>query len=349
MNNKNKLILSSAALAMATLVSVGSTFAWFSSNTVVNMNNLNVGIEMAQDENNLVFNVTEKGAATPTQYFNSIDLASNATMQAILTNKVLAPVTTTDGVAYKQKDANNEGYVYTYTADAADTSYVMFDVHFRSNVAVPVYLNTGSAVTSEGAVPGQYIEPWAGYVAGNYGGTVGETQLKPLAQNAVRVLFTDNARKVLWAPNEAEADGKISNATEAGNGKGYWKGNLQADYYTALYGMAQVEQTVNSAINTGLADNYTTLVPVAGDTVYADAENTDKGNTGYESNWGTVSAKEGITPVALMTKNEATGFYEGKCTVTIWLEGTDGDCFNAILNQAITCAFSFSNYKTAQA
>ncbi len=549
MRNFKKLVLSGIALSMATLITAGSTFAWFTSNSIVSAGNLEINVQTNDDENNLVFNVSKVGHSV-SEYFNSVDMSATNLFDDV----VLDAVTTKNGKDYYLRDENSHTYEYGATTPATPSTaeglgvvgadgkvktadYATFDVHFRSNVQVPVYLNAGSYVKSDGAVPGQHVEAWDNF--GNKFGSDNVSQfenLTPYACNATRILFTQQApsevsegkiytHKVLWAPNEYYADGglvgeygiktdvtvehKVKNniftpaplsvnfnvvvgeeingaiyqgsdgvsytylrdnalqlngfytilkpdyvvsATTHGtnsesitkeqfdaavgsntltngsyslpeevvdsqiplegapnaiykdshgvvnhtysydtthtiityfsveqtevsafgvNPKGYWKNNLQGEYIAKYYGwdkdvamtdvVAELKK-VNTALDeltSGELDDRvirsSTVLPRPGTTVYGTkttSSNVDSTHDnpfmGYTSNWYNVAASYGVEPICYLIKNNSTGFYEGTVTVTVWLEGTDGDCFNAILNQSIDCGLSFSNYKKAE-
>jgi len=242
------------------------------------------------------------------------------------------------------------------TATKATGSYITFDLIFKNSSATNLVLwsekNTSGEETASyvGEVsrtnPAAIVNP-LGTESEKYGAeiTKGET-FTDHAANAIRVGFTNievgssltknysEGESKFWCPNEyftngAQYDGSNTTAgTTSGREKGYYKNNLASDfnYYYGAY--SNYVSTVNALPNPlTLATSTTTKNGVA------------SGDTSVLATFAASSSGS--------TTATSAGTYYIATTVVIWIEGTDGDCFDEILGDTISCALQFRTVATS--
>lgn len=197
-------------------------------------------------------------------------------------------------------------------------------------------------------------------------GTASAT-LNARAANASRLMFqelktTGNQR--VWSPNEAEYSGKEVSATPTvvNNPQGFWKNNLARDYVALTEALALNKEFAAKdfpAKITGTNDqaDYTALqlIPyiynstTSNDNLPSDTETEGKatpiavldtidkisGNIYFNGN----TTKTPAEFVNQVSSNE--DYVYSFINVKVWIEGTDGDCFDSILGDSITINLSF--------
>jgi hypothetical protein len=197
-----------------------------------------------------------------------------------------------------------------------------------------IVLDYGSAVTASTAstVSPKSVKAWSNITLATYS-TVESSDTKTeltkdtdkvvaRAANASRISFvtgTDTKSSKVWSPNEHNASGvEETSATETTNGKGFWKNNLAAVYYNYMYGSSETIKQVEYKSNVAALSSSDTSAAKAANTIL------------------TLS-----TAVKDSTDTSKTLYYQDSVTINIWLEGTDGDCFDSIFDDAISVALKF--------
>jgi len=235
----------------------------------------------------------------------------------------------------------------TATAKSKATgSYLTFDLVFRTDVATNLVLTQNSKVEAPTGDNSSKIYAWEKLDKNKYGthdDIAKDSAIGARAANAVRVAFanvhapsgTDGKNKY-WAPNEYYVNGAASgdiadtvtnkpkvnsstgleiSSTAAGSDKnyfaGYYKGNLAGDFnkYVGVY-TNYVDKQV--AFDKGLSLISDTSTEISNDS---------------DSVIGTFSSSDGAKYMIM--------------TVYIWIEGTDGDCFDDVLGDAFSCFMEF--------
>lgn len=338
MKATKKILGASAALVMAVGVATGSTFAWFTSNNTVKVDQIEMGV-VSQTDNLLVLatntaNTTYANNEFKTQVTNADISKALGVTETMAMNKLIALDALTSGAGYaggastngttlkNSKDVNE-----SYNKDQEGNKFAEYKLVFRSTVpSLNILLYGGatgdnlSVVTPKGADAANNVAyAWDDSItAANYGAAVTSGQaIIARAANAARVAFISGGNGKVWAPNEAEKSGAQTTTNTTGNGKGFWKGNLASDYNKH---MGVTTTDVTAVTNTGVVTPLTVAAP-----------------TSYNSS--TMSDNLVVTLGA--TKVAGTEYYQAEVTVRIWLEGTDGDCFDAIFSDSLNVKMSF--------
>ena len=312
MKNSKKLIGAIAALVIALAVSVGSTFAWFTTNKKVAVDNIQATVTTGSTDLQ-VRRVKKDGTAIgdgewsyglifdEDEFDNvKLDALTSADKGKTLTGK---PNLTTPSTA---GDKGIPNYKADGTKDTDKTAnYIELYLEFRSTAAETIVLDATSAVTGE-SKGDDVILAWKDD-SSTYGTAINKgAAIASNAKNAVRVSIGKVASSEetvvgVWNPNATE---------------GYFKGNLAQDY--ELYQDAQFNSEKNKeAINT----------------IYTDP--------GYDA----ITTGTGATDLVTLG-NLNNGYYYAVICVKIWLEGTDGDCFNNIFDDSILAKLVFSIKET---
>ena len=208
MKATKKLIGAVVALVAALAVSVGATFAWFTSQNTAKVNQFEVTVRDATG-NLYIGTSAETVSAAP------LDVSGETGVTGVKLKDL-----TLDATGAKLQDNKVEPQA------AGDKDYVHFTLYFEATTDVDVYLLKSSAINngtnaSHHAIPVDSSAQSA--IGSSYGSTVSGT-LDTNAANAARVKF-GTGKTNIWAPNEAEDE---TNSTSTG--KGFWKNNLAADY-----------------------------------------------------------------------------------------------------------------------
>ena len=283
MKATKKLIGAVVALIAALAVSVGATFAWFTSSNTAKVNQFSLNVK------------SETGDLF-------IGLKTGELSQGFVNytpgDVKLSDVTLSADKSFKKRATNTPGATAETAATTSD--YVQFQLFFKSSANMDVYLNTGSEVTCEPDTSNDitiYDTTAQSTVNGSsYGAAITGGKLAASAANAVRISFStttavDSESDKIWEPN---AD------------QGYNENNLAADYEKFLQdGKWPTPGTPNAASS-----------------VVGNVE-------------GLGVAQE-TAKILTLSKDVESSVY-----VTIWLEGTDGDCLNSIFSDVIKTTLVF--------
>lgn len=369
MKSSKKILGASAALGLAVALSAGSTFAWFTAGkTDVKVDSFNLSATTDAEGMDLKVAISLPNNSAPTgeqtdgsagSYGYSVKLGDSAGGEGTLDKALyalqstkLTSLTLGDNDTYANSTSKDKLYSKaTGSLAVAQSGYVTFRLVFWSSVEANIYLNTGSAVSAvsnakpfdiskfserEGLL-GTVLEDTnkATFVddveMGNYGGSADDGDwiaggtVNARAANAARIMFVEN--KVVdslhvWCPNEYNVDGGAETTATTANdtAKGFWRNNLAGDY----------NHLNNSAIARVAQKAYTDKGITLGSsgTVIATTKEASVVNSAMTSEWGSSGEIQG------------TGYYS-VVDLTIWLEGTDGDCFDAILGDTMSVALNF--------
>lgn len=313
MKASKKIFGAVMALMVAIVLATGTTFAWFTTNRTPSLGGVDLNVGSGTDG----LLVSLDGSKF-SEKLTSEDLykALNGNTTADKFEKVtMMPVTTKDGVAFTEKDGTT---AVTYDGAQTDNKFLQLKLYFRSNKEYEVFLFNGkedkdaaaeadktASIVAKGNAPiYSTVKAWDDFIANKY--TVeaiskGDT-LAARAANAARVSFQ----------LKGAADAKVwaPHEENAEDPAGFYLGNLANDYIDHMYG--------NTPATTVPTMSYTTTKSVAGD--------------GYTANAGVFK---------LVDTTATDGFYTAEVTINIWLEGWDGDCFNAVMKDVFTVNLNF--------
>lgn len=361
MKSSKKILGASAALGLAVALSAGSTFAWFTAGkSDVKVDSFDISATAQSDALDLkvALKATESGTLVFSNFGYSVaDLQSYVNDNTLVKNIGLKPLTLGKKATYDSADNDLYGEIST-TAQKADKGYLTFTLVFGSDVQQKIYLLDTSSVApsaTKADCPNPItIKGADGYDdlvtnVADYGGTsgtdyvtaAGQVTLKARAANAARVMFKQNTTVGVWSPNEYLYSGKTasdSDTKENDNASGFYFGNLADDYNYLVTEVGKAAGDTNK-INEIALSNHTTA---------------------NQKDYGTVAVKPGEannTPIATMVDaSTLTGVWGGSAApfnyaalvdITIWLEGTDGDCFDTILADAMSVVLNFKGVKVA--
>ena len=208
MKATKRLIGAVVALVAALAVSVGATFAWFTTQNTAKVNAFEVSVRDATGNLSIGLSAESLSQAPLT-----IDTSTGA-----YTNLKLKDVTSEDGVTINDKEESPA---------TANTDYFKLELFFMSTTAVKVYLAEGSQVvcSSPNATNDLVLDTAARAIAGSkYGQDVSTNgKLTTNAANAARVSFVDTATGKIWEPNANQ---------------GFHEKNLAEDYEKYIKGGA---------------------------------------------------------------------------------------------------------------
>ena len=324
MKATKKLILATISLVAASSLTVGSTFAWFSYRSDVELGP--VDFLVGSGSENLQVAVAAVGVA-PEQDDFSYSLSTQQLKNKIgnVTYKPLTVSGVSDNTVSEtnliQLEAEDSVAVSTTSTD-----YAAFDLVFRytpaksSNSMPYLLLDFGSKITADPEEDNDYnptviCKASKTLSEGNYGKTLNENDtIKARARDAARVafLFEDNGttKNKIWAPSENYT---ISPTTDTSDVvQGFHLGNLASDY--------RHEQTGASVVS----------APVYDSRVYAAPDpKSNVTNTTYSQ----------IAKFPVLS--ESATYSELKITVKVWLEGKDGDCLESVQNDRFSFLLKF--------
>ncbi len=327
MKATKKLIGAAVALVAAASLTVGSTFAWFSARDNATIDAAKFTVD---SQANALQIAIQAASAT-------VDPAESAYKYTISSTDIQTAVNNgaPDPVKYSALTSDDDGITLTKKGSATNVTegYATFKLYMRTNIedAYLVLDNTSeiAAVDPKPAAVPVIKSPIA--IAQNaYGlhnAIAVDGEIKDVrAANAARIAFINGGDSVVWAPHET-LDNTISNIGDKTNDApaGYYENNLAYDYNKAM----------DSTTDPVTVATYTHRVYAAKDPAnasdpvkyYAENKIAQFGNT-----------------------KAGDGYYHLTLTVKIWLEGTDGDCFDAILNDEFLYNLSFKaikNYTTS--
>lgn len=208
MKATKRLIGAVVALVAALAVSVGATFAWFTTQNTASVKQFEVSVRDATG-NLYIGTSAENVSAAP------LDISGETGVKDVKLKDL-----TLDEGGTKLQDKSQE--------DATD-GYVHFTLYFEATTDIDVYLTTESKIeyNQDGSTATHHalsVNSAAQTAIGSNYGTAVSGTLETNAANAMRVKF-GTGKTNIWAPNEAADE---TNSTSSG--KGFWKNNLAADY-----------------------------------------------------------------------------------------------------------------------
>lgn len=328
-SSTKKLIGASVALLASIGIAASSTFAWFTTSQTVTVDEFSAQVVAGSDS------LTMAVVSSDTTFTNASDQATainaakfsgtldNDAIAAVITSGAkLTAATTTDGTSFTDKGG------VAVNANQTTGGYISFRLIFRNRTQTgttsTLHLDDGSKIdASETGKTVPYSAAQFATIASHlsdnhYGinpiiaGGGNDQTLKAYAAHAARVTFVDttNAAKI-WAPNERDADGGNDGVTaQQTTAEGYYLNNLAKDYMNDYFG------TNENVTQASLANTV-----VASDT----RDTANQVGAGF----------------AAVTGAPADYVYTS-VLVNIWIEGTDGDCFDAILEDTFTTTMKFT-------
>lgn len=335
-SSTKKLIGASVALLASIGIAASSTFAWFTTSQSVTVDEFSAQVVAGSDS--LTMAVVKSGDAFSTvqEQATAINGATfsgkldSAAITKIVGNDVkLTAATTTDGTSFADKTTG------AVNANQTTGGYISFRLIFRNRTQTgmtsTLHLDDGSKIDASSTgktVPysaAQFatIEENKKSSSTYYGSVLGISEgipqtLKAYAAHAARVTFVDttNAAKI-WAPNERNADGGNDNAEaeQTATMAGYYLNNLANDYMNDYFG---TEENVTQA-------SLSNTVVAA----------------------GTYDSKNQVGAGFAAVTGAPADYVYTSVLVNIWIEGTDGDCFDAILEDTFTTTMKFTVKTTA--
>lgn len=357
-SSTKKILISSVALIAALGIAASSTFAWFASNSSVTVSGFESQVVSGSDSLTMavVAHDSEDTQAAYTALTYSSTVTDEQIKKAILgendaANPIyLAALTpkdtkTQDGTAvYDGTAFETEGRTEVTTPNSttlAEGSYVSFKVVFRNRNMVDGSVERYIALSSDSKIDrsetGKSIPlPENQYTTINtniesnstyYGsalatsGTDASRRLTAYAADAVRVSFVTNATSgknqttttgKVWSPYERYATGgNADGGTEQTAARGYYLNNLASDYRKDTLGTS-----------TAFKQKAYTSSVLAGGSSTSEAHKRISNNLAAFENGDTYTYTSVI--------------------VNVWIEGTDGDCFDAILEDEFKLTLKFS-------
>ena len=338
MKNSKKLLTAVAALVVALAVSVGSTFAWFTTNKRVvvegitaNVTTGDANLEVAFVYDNDDFDGHEKGEIGDFGY--SIDLSDyleetlkNLKFDHLTDNGALAATSETsagtwagsgkNGAALTGKDGKATSAICA--TDEVEGNYLQFTLRFRTTTleegakSIPLKLVSDekvSYITSEKGKKTPNIFPNKEIKDGE---TTAAAMGQPIVANAKDATRVAVHPATVVEPTEEGGNGDV---TVSDNGY-VWNPNVGEgmEVFTTINMAQEVEAQLTGKTTTYYAGIYK-------DPEYADlAEDAE---------------------YVVGTMKEVGDFFVVDVTFIVWIEGTDADCFNNIFDHSITINMSF--------
>lgn len=350
MKGTRKILFSVVALVITLAMAATSTYAWFTVNQGVTVETVNVDVKTGSS---LYIRLLDETDADYRTNLTAAQIAGDKGIKKEFSTIKLDALTTTDGnnlfygnaVSNKPMTASTTkaNKNVTYDPDTKTGSYLSFTVKFRSDSEGYIVLDylpevtaaSGNQLIAHGAnaifsakldnqgVP--TLSTTATWAEGKYdlGGTLAGTEMtatvtqltganQPSVANAARITFNDGTYTTIY--------------DQGFEGKG--NKNVQVEYYDKVYGYAGFDIVDGSTEKQTLAyrDNLTptglSMVKPATATVAVDS-----------------SAAKMANVIATLTP--AGGLFEATVTISIWVDGNDSECFNAIFAQTLFANLAF--------
>ena len=322
MKATKKLIAATVSLIAAASLTVGSTFAWFSYQSNVELGSVQFTVDSG-DENLMVAVVAPDQKATPANGSFAYTLSESTIKKQINGNTeikykpltiadVTGEINATTPIKLKTKGGVNATYA----------DYAAFDLVFRytpkkgNTTQMPdLILDNGSVITAktDDALfdPNNKIYSWknANENEISYGVSLGmDEQIKARARDAARVAFIyeegEATKSRIWAPSEDL--GTLTDLDTSDQAKGFFKGNLAYDFDVHTHPDTVIEPVVTPRYSEDAR-------------VYAEVQNPQKGVNFRYSKIASFPALSG-----------GATYSELRITVRVWLEGNDGDCLSTV-------------------
>lgn len=332
MKATKKIVGAACALVAAVALSAGSTFAWFTANNVVKVGQVE-GTVVTMGGDLKIALVTETKTESTTTYSEgpyaySLTApefkAAGATEASQFTH-----VTSSDGVTFtgvpKQQDKADPDTGKEWVAGAeavAMKDYYTYTVSLLSDTKMDIYLQQGdTTLTSSGTTDtAKQILAWKAITENDYGKAVElNNRITAEAKDAARVAFN------VFTMTYGE-DGKVASATKdtsakfwnPGEATGFSKGNLALDYFNYNNQFAEADKLTDAG---SLGNKVSDIKPIA------------------------TAGSPATGDVKLCTLEAGKPQY---ITISLWLEGFDGDCFNSIFSQTLTFGVGFYGAEVAE-
>lgn len=327
---KNKRIaLTIMTLLLLLLIGIGATFAWFINfgtnkveGTEVSVSAGNV-MEISLDNTNFASS-QRLDAYRSTLNMQDITGDGNTFLRpALIQAKEQIKTTTDEGteITYEVGVANPDNTAQwraaISTADCVDgnyatADYIRFQLYFRANAEMDIYLSSDSSVT-----PVNPDGNDSAYAAD------GNRFSKDWIAAASRVAFVDSENKVkmVWAP--------LSNTKLFYDNGFQLKHDGESETYKYLKkvdGQNKYETIQYTNVN-GEQGNASTPI-------YTEIKSNPKIRADNE------------VPVARLTRSETNEYYEGSVTVSIWIEGSDREARRALAGGKINASLVFVGFET---
>lgn len=322
-NNKKKLILGIGAVLVILLLAAAGVYAWY-----MNLSTNFINPQTLQVTTSQFLEVRQAAAdgEEPAEFGNVLELSFDNLVLVDITGDgatLVRPllkqnVDDTTGVPFAEPDTDFDS---EWVVPEANKDYIDVTLEFRSNKHLDVYLGSGSAVTPHCGVENA-MDPGEDDNPSNYGNFS-----RDLMAGAARVAFLtagDQQQTVMvWEPNR-------NYKLYYSNGWGFDMDSSDYEiphyyYYVAANG-AKVRDDLESH-----------EIPVVYDST-------------LEMNTAALSfpAGEGANAhIVALEYNAATGFYEGRAVLRIWIEGCDREARRAIAGGAIDVALYLYGYELA--
>lgn len=338
-NKKNRRILLFLMLLVGTGAMLSTaTYAWFTANKVVSINNIDVEVEAQNGIQISTNGTTWKAAVT-----NS-DILSGYAGSVNQLPKVLEPVSTagtinSDGrleMFYGDVKANGDSFYLTTTLeeDAAETvldsdsenfrktgKYLAFDVFFKVNADTPVYLTTTSGVTSNNLdstdAPIKNASRVAFVTLGHADDGAELTTIQGLNDSDAHSLL-------IWEPNyNTHTKAAINHAKDT------YGMDITEDHAKLPYDgvKAEISSDENVKVGDANADKYADFFGAVTTNVAT------KAGTGFDAYEQLFTLEEGIT----------------KVRIYVWVEGQDVDCENNASGGDLRISLELSSKSSANA
>lgn len=347
--SKKRLLLLLLLLLMTGVMLSTSTYAWFTSNRTVTVEDINVNVSAGGGIQVSVDGTSWKSIITNADLANAINTYAAATNQIPTELKPVSTAAKTLNNGYlsmwlgavetSETTANKGQYIITTTdvSTVKDNSletpvenagvnghFVMFDLFLRldekSGTSVPIYLTKSSDVIANGADLGTQNSARVAFI--NEGSVASGSDLTTIQG----LTTTDTSNIKVWEPNfDAHTSTGLSNAytyyNTANNGNAYTAATskTQVPYFGTIAEVTTANDIILSKANsTDAASSFAAITPGIATTAGWTTE------TGYKELFQ-------LTPQTVT-----------KLRIYFWVEGQDIDCENNASGGAITLKLSFS-------
>lgn len=321
MKNANKrLIISIAALVISIALAATTTFAWFTMDTTPEVNDINLNVT-AQDGLYIAY-----GAG-------SMDWTTNLSLNTMTYSDVrldsITPAGTGDDAlkaglttSFIKLDTNSNAMVPAASAVSTPVNtnndgkidFLKITLEIRSQSSYSVHLGTASVTATTVPADSNMLYAWRNMDT-NAPATMSALELGDAITTPITTAA--NAARIGFATAGASSFTKVyvPNATAGWDDAAYvvestpW--NAAQDYYKTVTENTTIPVTTNG---------YSSLIisGLASDDASATADNL----------------------IVTLADGDTDGWFTATIDVYVWLEGTDADCFNEILDDDLSISFS---------
>ncbi|MEG2085497.1 MAG: hypothetical protein RR054_01215 [Clostridia bacterium] len=327
-----RIIIVSIAMVMALAMIATTTYAWFSMNQETFVNDFNVQVTA---EDGLLISTSATGVYKTTLNNEDIDGAYNRyynettkdygfrLVPVSLKLKADGSIDTTTGYQFeklnKELNVNNPSAPYKVAATAyandntkATGDYFVFEVFFKSSIAMDIVMtktDIKSAIGANPTTPQEIPNSMVGILKNKY--TTNFAQ----GEDSATLAFINKEKIKAEAANAARIAFKSDTTSYVINPnatKGFNVGNFAQDYFNAhgRYTIADYQY---------MKDEYV-----------LEGNNVLKTQAEYQK-----------TVLTTLKVDAVDNMYKGSVKIFLWIDGTDGDCFDSILNDTIATWMRF--------